>query len=93
MASRTVHHRQKALAQLHRTRTEVVSASTGQPGMTLLRALRTGARASQRWATSRETRCQHDHATSAKALTGPWRPAPLCAWPQAVDQDDVLAPQ
>jgi hypothetical protein len=39
MASRTVHHRQKALEQMHRKLTEVVSAITGKTGMTIIRAI------------------------------------------------------
>src|SRR5689334_12313147 len=93
MASRAVHHMQQALEQMHRKLTEVVSEITGKTGMTLLRVILAGARAPQRLATSRATRCKHDHATIAKALTGHWRAEQLLALQQAVDQDDVLAQQ
>ena len=93
MASRTVQHRQKALEQMHRKLTEVVSAITGKTGMTILRAILEGERASQGLATHREKRCKHDHATLAKALTGHGRAEHLFALQQAVDQDDVLAQQ
>ena len=93
MAARAVQHMQKALEQMHLKLTEVVSDSTGKTGMTILRAILTGERAPQRLATSRDTRCTHDHATIAKALTGHWRAEPLCALQQAVDQYDVLAQQ
>jgi hypothetical protein len=84
MASRTGQPRPKALEQRHRKRTEGVSESTGKAGMTLLRALRAGERAPQRLAPYRDPRCQHDHATSAQALTGHGRAAHLFALQQAV---------
>jgi hypothetical protein len=93
MASRTVQHRQQAREQRTRQRTEVGRESTGQTGMTMIRALLTGDRAPQRWATSRETRYTHDPATIAQALTGHGRAAPRCAVPPAVAQEDVLAQQ
>jgi transposase len=67
MASRAVQHRQQALEQMHLQLTEVVSDITGKTGMTIIRAILTGDRAPQLLATSREKRCQHDHATLAKA--------------------------
>ena len=91
MASRAGQPRQNALAQMHRKLTEVVREITGQTGMTMIRALLEGARASQGLATPREKRGTHDHATIAQALPGPGRAAPRLAWPQAVDQDEVLA--
>jgi transposase len=93
MASRTVHHRQKALEQMHRRLTEVVSAITGKTGMTIIRAILAGDRDPQQLATSRDQRCQHDHATIAKALEGHWRAEHLLALQQAVDQYDFLAEQ
>jgi transposase len=93
MASRAVQHMQKALEQLNLKLTEVVSEITGKTGMTSIRAILAGERASQRLATSRDKRCTHDHAPIATALTGPWRAAPLLALQQAVDQYDCLAQQ
>ena len=93
MASRTVQHMQKALEQMHRKLTEVVSDITGKTGMTILRAILAGDRAPQRLAPSRDKRCKHDHATIAKALEGHWRAEPLFALQQAVDQYDFLAQQ
>jgi hypothetical protein len=92
MAARAGQPRQKALEQMPRKLTEVVSDSTGKPGLTRIRAILAGDRAPQRLATSRDKRCKHDHATIAQALTGPWRAAHLCAWQPAVDQDAFLAP-
>jgi hypothetical protein len=93
MASRAVHHRQKALEQMHLKLTEVVSDITGTTGMTIIRAILAGECAPQRLAPSRDKRCKHDHATIAKALEGHWRAAHRFAWQQAVDQDDLLAQQ
>src|SRR5215813_3338819 len=93
MASRTVQHMQKALEQMNLKLTEVVSDSTGKTGMTIIRAILAGERAPQLLATYRAKRCKHDHATMAKALTGPWRAEPLLALQQAVEQYDFLAQQ
>jgi transposase len=93
MASRAVQHMQKALEQMHLKLTEVVRASTGKTGMTMIRAILEGERDSQVLATHRDKRCKHDHATIAKALTGHWRAEPLLALQQAVDQYEFLAQQ
>src|SRR5262249_29096307 len=93
MASRAVHHMQKALEQMHLTLTEVVSDSTGKTGMTIIRTMLAGQRAPQLWATYRDKRCKHEQGTSAKALTGHWRAEHRFALPQAVDQHDFLAQQ
>ena len=42
-------HRHKALAQMHRTLTQVVSHSTGATGMAILTAMEAGERDPQRW--------------------------------------------
>jgi transposase len=93
MAARAVQHMQKALEQMNLKLTEVVSDITGKTGMTIIRAILTGERDPQRLATYRDTRCKHDHATIAKALTGHWRAEHLFALQQAVDQYDFLAQQ
>src|SRR5262250_3212909 len=93
MASRAVQHMQKALEQMNLKLTEVVSDITGKTGMTIIRAILAGERAPQLLATYRDKRCKHDHATMAKALTGPWRAEPLLALQQAVEQYDFLAQQ
>jgi transposase len=93
MAARAVPHLQKALEQMHLKVTEVVSAITGQTGMTIIRAILAGARAPQLLATYREKRCTHDQGTMAQALPGHGRAEHLLALQQAVDQYDVLAQQ
>ena len=79
MAARTVQHMQKALEQMNLKLTEVVSDITGKTGMTILRAILAGERDPQRLAAYRDTRCTHDHATIAKALTGHLRAEHLFA--------------
>jgi transposase len=88
MASRAVHHMQKALAQMHLKLTEVVRDITGKTGMTIIRAILAGERAPQWLATYRDTRCKHAQGTIAQALTGHWRAEHLLALQQAVDQYD-----
>src|SRR2546426_2963332 len=54
LAARAVQPRQKALEQMQLKWTEVVSASTGKTGRTILRAILAGERAPQLLATSRD---------------------------------------
>ncbi len=93
LAARAVQPRQKALEQMQLKWTEVVSASKGKTRRTILRAILAGERAPQLLATSRDTRCQHDQGTSAKAWPGHGRAEPRLAWQPAGDQEDVLAQQ
>ena len=86
MASRAVQPMQKALEQMHLQLTEVVSDITGKTGMTIIRAILAGARASPVLATHRDRRCTHDQAPLAKALEGHWRAEHLFALQQAVEQ-------
>jgi len=86
MASRAVQHRQKALEQMHRKLTEVVSDMHGKTGMAILRALLAGERDPQRLASHRDRRGKHAQATMAKALEGPWRAEHLFALQPAVEQ-------
>ena len=58
---------------------QVVSASTGGPGMALLKAIIAGERDPPRLATLRPPHCHHPEDAIAKALQGPWRAAPLFA--------------
>jgi hypothetical protein len=77
-------HRQKALEQMNRKLTEVVSAMNGKTGMAILRAILAGERDPQRLARHRDPRCTHDQATIAKAFEGHWRAAHLFALRQAL---------
>jgi len=93
MASRAVQHMQKALEQMHCKLTEVVSDINGKTGMEIIRAILAGARDPQRLARHRDQRCQHDHATIAKALEGHWRAEHLFALQQALDQYEFIQQQ
>jgi transposase len=93
MASRAVQHMQKALEQMNLKLTEVVSDSTGKTGMTIIRAILDGEREGQRLAAHRAHRCQHDHATIAKALEGHWRAEHLLALQQALDPYEFIQQQ
>jgi len=78
-AAQHMQHRPKALQQMHRTLTHVVSDSTGATGMAIIKALVAGARNPQHLAQLRTPHCHHEEADSAKALQDPWRAEPLCA--------------
>src|SRR5919109_2629089 len=93
MASRAVQPMQKALEQMHRKLTEVVSDMNGKTGLGILRALLAGERDPQRLARHRDRRCTHDQATIAKALEGHWRAEHLCALQQALEQYELLQQQ
>jgi len=69
---------------MHRKLTQVVSAITGVTGMAILKAIIAGERAPQRLAKLRNPHCHPDADDIAKALQGPWRAAPLCAFQQAI---------
>jgi transposase len=93
MASRAVQHRQKALEQMNRKLTEVVSAMNGKTGRAILRAILAGERDPQRLARHRDPRCTHDQATIAKAFEGHWRAEHLFALRQALEQYEFLQQQ
>ncbi len=88
-AAQHIQHMPKALTQMHRKLQHVVSAITGVTGLAILRALLAGARDPATLAQLRDSRCQHDEATIARALQGPWRDEPLFAVAQAVALYDV----
>jgi transposase len=85
MASRAVQPRQKALEQMHRKGTEVVSDMKGQTGMEILHAILAGERDPQRLARHRARRCKHEQATIATAVEGHGRAEPLLALPHALE--------
>ena len=64
---------------MHRTLTQVVSASTGVTGMAILKAILAGERDPQHLAKLRNPHCHHDEEDIAKALQGPWRAEHLFA--------------
>lgn len=72
-AGQHIQHRQQALEQMNVKLAAVVSASTGKPGMSILKASLGGQRDPHRLAQLRDRHCKHDAATIAKALQGNWR--------------------
>jgi transposase len=84
-AAHHVQPRPKAFAQMHRKLTQVVSDRTGVTGLAILQAIRAGERDPQHLAKLRTPHCHHTEDDIAKALQGPWRAEPLCAWRQAVE--------
>jgi len=69
----------KAVAQMHRKLTQVVSDITGVTGMAILTAILAGERAPQRLAKLRNPHCHHTEDDIAKALRGTWRAEHLFA--------------
>ena len=78
-AAHPMQHMHKALEQMHRQLTQVVSAITGVTGMAILQAIIAGERDPQRLAKLRNPHCHHDEDDIAKALQGPWRAEHLFA--------------
>ena len=78
-AAHPVQQMHKAVAQMHRKLTQVVSDITGVTGMAILTAIIVGERDPQRLAKLRTTHCHHDEEDIAKALQGTWRAEHLFA--------------
>ena len=92
-AAQHIQHMHKALTQMHITLQHGVSDITGVTGLAILRAILAGERAPATRAPWRDDRCKHDEATSARALQGNGREAPLCAVAQAVALSEVYHPK
>jgi transposase len=92
-AAQHIQPRQHALTQMPSQWPHVVSAMTGGPGFALIRAILAGERDPLQWAPLRDSRGQHDAATSARALPGSGREAPLFALAQAVERYEVYQQQ
>jgi transposase len=92
-ASRHVQHMQKALEQMNRKRTEVLSDITGVSGRTILRAILRGTRAAEKLAQYRDKQGKAREEQIAQALTGSYREEHLFAlklayeaWPFTLKQ-------
>jgi transposase len=83
-AAHHIQHMQKALQQMNRKLTQVVSDLTGATGMAIIKAILAGERDPQHLAKLRNPHCRHDEDDIAKALQGTWRAAHLFALQQAV---------
>jgi transposase len=80
-----IQHMHKALQQMHRKLSQVVSDLTGATGMALLKAIIAGERDPLTLAKLRNPHCQHSEDDIAKALQGTWRAEHLFALQQAVE--------
>jgi transposase len=80
-----IQHMHKALQQMHRKLSQVVSDLTGATGMAMLKAMIAGERAPLTLATLRNPHCQHREDEIAKALQGNWRAEHLFALQHAVE--------
>jgi len=78
-AAHPMQHMHKALPQMHRTLTQVVSDLTGVTGMAIIKAIVAGERDPVTLAKLRTPHGQHDADEIAKALQGTWRAEPLFA--------------
>jgi transposase len=83
-ASQHTQHMQKALQQMNVRLDKVLSDITGVTGMSILEAILEGERDPAKLAQLRDSRCQKDEATIAKALQGTWREEHLFALRQAL---------
>jgi transposase len=84
-AAHHIQHMHKALEQMHRKLTQVVSDITGVTGMAILKAILAGERNPQHLAKLRNPHCHHTEDDIAKALQGTWRAEHLFALRQAVE--------
>jgi transposase len=83
-AGQHIQHMQKALELMNVKLTEVLADITGVTGMAIIDDILAGNRDPQELAKHRHTRCKHDEATIARALTGHYRPEHVFALRQAV---------
>lgn len=83
-AAQHIQHMQKALELMNVKLTEVLSDITGGTGMAIIDDILAGKRDPNELAKHRHTRCKHDEATIAKALTGHYRVEHVFALRQAV---------
>ncbi|MBI2853446.1 MAG: IS110 family transposase [Chloroflexi bacterium] len=87
-ASQHIQHMQKALTQMNVLVHQAVEDITGVSGMRIIRSIIAGQRDPLTMAALRETGCQKDAATVARALEGNWREEHLFALRQAVELFD-----
>ncbi len=88
-AAHPMQHMHKALQQMNRTLTQVVSDLTGVTGMAIIKAILAGERNPPHLAKLRNPHCHHEADDIAKALQGTWRAEHLFALRQAVELYEV----
>src|SRR5262249_25564461 len=84
-ASQHVQHMPKALEQMNRKLTEILSDITGVTGRAILRAILRGTRAPEKLAKCRDKQCKASEAEITQALTGSYREEHLFALKQAYE--------
>src|SRR5579872_1296046 len=77
-------HMQKALQQMNIQLPQVLTDTTGETGMAILRAIAAGERDSVKLAQLREPKCKFPEETFAKALTGDWQDEHLFVFKQSL---------
>jgi transposase len=84
---------QKAFQQMNIQLSLVLSDSTGETGMAIVRAVVAGERAGIKLAQLRDHRCKSSEETIAKALTGTWKDEHLFALKQSLELYDFYTQQ
>lgn len=92
---RTPHvlHMQKALQQMNIQLSQVLTDTTGETGMAIIRAIAAGERDSVTLAQLRDHNCRFPEETFAKALTGDWQEDHLFVFKQSLALYDFYTEQ
>lgn len=86
-------HMQKALQQMNIQLPQVLTDTTGETGMAIIRAIVAGERDGVRLAQLRDPKCKFPEETFAKALTGDWKDEHLFILKQSLDLYDYYTTQ
>ncbi len=92
-ASHHIQHMQKALEQMNVKLGQVIDDIKGVTGMKIIRSIISGERSPKKLAQFRDSRCNNDEATIAKALEGNFRSEHVFALQQAVELYDFYKKQ
>ena len=84
---------QKALQQMNVQLSQILSDTTGETGMAILRAIVGGERDGVRLAQCRDPQCKSSEETFAKALTGTWKDEQLFVLKQSLELYDFYTAQ
>ena len=88
-----IQHMQKALQQMNILLPQVVTDTTGETGMAILRAIVAGEREAVTLAQLRDPRCQSSEEEFAKAMTGDWKEEQLFVLKQSLELFDFYTTQ
>lgn len=86
-------HMQKALQQMNVQLSQILSDTTGETGMAILRAIVAGERDSVQLAQLRDPQCKSSEETFAKALTGTWKDEHVFVLKQSLELYDFYTGQ